>query len=1135
MKKTINSVLWAGNACLARKFLRTMKLTAFLLLLTVFQVMGLESYSQGTTISLNYESTSLKEVLMKIEDETDFYFLYSSAMIDVDQKVSVNVKDERIVDALDQVFNSLGISYEIKGRQVLLHSNNSDTDLGRFLQQSMSVSGKVTDSSGQALPGVAVVIKGTTQGTITDFDGNYNLTQVSAEAILVFSFVGMQTEEVLVGKQSKIDLVMRESTIGLDEVVAIGYGTSTRKKLVSSVSTIKTDEIEDAPYASVVEGLAGRTSGLFVQNSGGEYGSLPQVSIRGRGEPTYVIDGIISSKSEFSMIPPSDIDEISFLKDAAATAVYGFNAANGVVLVVTKTGKKEGITFNYNGDFSFQKPTLLPEYLSPYEIATMKNRAANYDGLPQIIDDETLGILKNNTNPVLYPNLNPFDEAIKQSAMQRRHNISMDGSVNNTSIFMSLDYFGQDGIYKTNDFGLERFSFRSNISHTLEDIGLQINGNMSLQRNLKTTPPVGTWTIWSHVRNWAPGTPLFNPDGNYTGLENPLAEADERAGYYDEEINRINGRLELVWDVPKVNGLTLKAVGNYNFDHSFNKMWRANQRNSAPTYDWDNNLVEVGKPQLNEWTGRTWRYDLEGHINYLRTFADVHTLELTAVYSQSEARYDGFSAYRKDFVSPAVDELFAGSSEGKDNSGNASESGRIGYIGRLKYDYDSKYVLEANFRYDGYDAFPTDQQYKLFPSVSLGWNIDQEAFFSDITNTIQMNAFKVRASWGNLGKLGQNDDEINAFRFSHLAVYNLLNNIYYMDGTWLTGFREGDLTPTGGTTSWYEQESKNLGIDFAFFENKISGTFDWFYDRTTGFLGSPAESYTTPLGKALPRINTNSAFRRGGIEFALNYKMNIGGAVVNLGGNISNYDQLWEKRYDEAEDVLKNPNKRTTHEKDYFSLGYIDEGLYQTIEEIINSPRRLSSTQTMPGDIRYKDVNGDGRIDGDDFIRIGKSGFPHVSYGFNFDINYKGFTLLALFQGTGQKQMSLGSIWMNEINHILYEVQNDGWRPDNTDAKFPRTSSFNSVNGSNNLSSSTFWLKDAWYLRMKSLSLSYDLKKKLLRSVKGVNSVSLLLSATNLFTFSPVTKFYLDPEAANADNYGYPVSKTYNIGVRVSF
>ncbi len=1128
MKK--NDPGYRHQRCLVpEKLLNIMRLTTLFFFLALFQVSA-NSYSQETRLNLKFKNETLESVFNKIEANSEFSIFYKNELLKNSRLVNGEFSNALIFEILDKVLLSENLTYSIKDKLILIVPKGAEV----VEQQQKTITGKVTDASGASLPGVSVVVKGTTTGVITDNSGKYTI-DIPDNATLQFSFVGMATQEIAVGGKTSLNVVLSETSIGLEEVVAIGYGTTTKRKMVSSVSSITTKQIADAPYTSVINGLGGRTPGLFVAESGGEYGSTPTISIRGGGEPIYVIDGIIASKNEFAFIPANDIEKILFLKDAAACAVYGFISANGVVLVSTKKGGEGKITFNYSGNFAMQTPTLIPEYMTAYQIAELKNKAAFNDGLPQVVNAETLNILKNNLDPVKYPNLNPFEEAVKKGAMQRSHNISMDGTINNTSIFMSLDYFGQDGIYKTSDFGLNRYSFRSNISHNFSNIGLQINGNVSLQRNVKTSPPTGTWAIWSHVRNWASGTPMYNPDGNYTGLENPLAEADNRAGYNNEEQSRVNGRIAFVWEVPNVKGLTLKAIGNYRLDNDFNKYWAANQRNSAPTYSWDNVMNDMGKPSLSESMGRSYRYDLEGHINYLRTFAEVHTIELTGVYSQSEGRYDGFSAFRKDFASPAVDQLFAGSEVGKSNNGNASESGRIGYVGRFKYDYDSRYVLEANFRYDGYDAFAKGQQYKLFPSMSFGWNIDREAFAKSFMDRISMNSFKLRASWGALGKLGQNDDEIAAYRFSHLAVYNLVNNAYFVDGTWRTGFSEGPLTASSGTSSWYDVESKNIGLDFGFMNSKLSGSFDWFYYRTTGFLGSPTATYTTPLGKDLPRINTNSAHRRGGVELSLNYKTNIKEVKLNIGGNISYFDQLWEQKFDEDSTSLKNPYKRLTHQKDFYTRGYIDQGYYQNMDEILSAPRRLGSTETMPGDLKYQDFNGDGRLDGDDQVRIGKSDFAHILYGVTLDGEYKGFNLSVLLQGTSNRQTYLGSMWQNEINHKIYTDQADGWTPENRDALFPRVSSFNGVNGNNNVVGSTFWLVDAWFLRMKSLSLSYDLKTTVLKNLDNIDHFSILLSATNLFTISPLNKYYMDPESSSYDNYGYPVGRTMNIGLRVTF
>lgn len=1123
MKKKSNLLLHGMQYAWQLKTFLVMRITLFIVLLTALQGIASLGYSQKATLNMKMTNVSVRDVLAEIENQTEFYFLYSNKVVDVDRHVSINLQQSNIADVLKALFEGTDVDYNIQDRQIVLSGKDNNV-LG---DQKKTVTGKVTDSEGEPLPGVTVLIKGTNNGTVTDFDGNYSLQEISVNNVLVFSFVGMRSQEIQVAGKKEINVSLENDAIGIGEVVAIGYGTTTKQKMVSSISTITTDAIAEAPYTSVVNGLAGRTPGLFITESGGEPGTLATISLRGGGEPTYVIDGILASKHEFAMLPPEDIESVSLLKDASAAAVYGFNSANGILLVTTKRGDSDNISLTYSGNLAIQKPTLIPEYMNAYQNAILKNEASFNDGLPQLISDDILHTMKNNLDPVMYPYNNPFDVVAKDASAQYRHNLSLNGTINQTSIYMSLDYFKQDGIYRENDHGLDRYSFRSNISHEFKDVGLSVTGNIAYQRSVRTEPPMGTGEIWSHVRNVGGFYNFLNPDGNFNSGQNPLAESAEGAGYVHDENNRTNARLEFVWNVPGVKGLKFKALGNYRLENSFYKQWNANQQYRAQTYLWDNSPEDLGKASLNQSSNRSYTYDVEAHAYYTRTFADLHTVELTGVYTQSEYRSDVFNASRRDYISPAVDQLFAGSSEGKDNGGNAYESAQIGYVGRLKYDYDSKYILEGNFRYDGSDNFPKDKRYGFFPSLSFGWNIDREEFIQPILEKVKLTSLKLRASWGILGSTS------GVGRFAYISAYGLVPNRYFVDGAWEAAFREGNLV--SNDLSWYERESQNLGIDFGFFGGKLSGSFDWFYYRTTGYLGSPKDSYTTPLGKSLPQINTDSAHRRGGVELNMQYHTQIGEVKLDIGGNISYYDQLWEKMYTEDSTALLNPYTRQTHQKDYYTNGYINLAYYQSLDDIINAPHRLGSTETKPGDLQYQDFNGDGRIDGDDFTRIGKSSFPHILYGINIGANYKGFALEALFQGTSNRQIYLGSMWQNEINHKLYTIQLDSWTEDNPNALFPRTSMNRDVNGSNNLTTSSFWLKDAWYIRMKSLALSYDLKSTVLRNFNSFDNFKVVFSATNLFTISPLNDYYMDPETASSSNYGYPVMKTFNIGLRVTF
>lgn len=1126
MKKLLNTIRFDKPFL---KFDLKMKLTALFLLTTLSVIHANDSYSQKTKISLSVSNLEISKVIEKIET-TGFRFIYNIKSVDLDRTISINAKDENIKSVLKAIFKDSNTDYKVAGNHIILKEKKSipfENEVIISLIQKQ-IKGRVTNEKGVPIAGANVHVKGTNMTVQTDADGSFSINIPDNVTKLVVSFVGMESQEVIIGNSPLIIVLKEEGQKLEDVVISVAYGKSSKKKLVSAVATIDTKDIVNAPYTSVVNGLAGRAPGLFVQESGGEYGSLASISIRGGGEPAYYVDGMKASKGEFSRIAASDIENISILKDAAATALYGFDAANGVVLITTKRGDKQKIKFSYSGNYAFITPSLEPKYVTAYEKAIYKNKVYFNDGLPVLYDAATLNILKNNLDPIGHPNTNGYKELIKPTSAQLAHNLSMNGTVNNTRVFMSLDYFSQDGIFKSgSDLGLKRYAYRSNISHKFEDIGLLVEGNMTLQHSLKVTPPRGSENILSHVRNWDPGNPFYNPAGNYYGQENPISEADTRAGYQKDEVNFVKGGLSLGWDIKRVKGLKLSARGNYVYDSNFNKYFSANQRNAAPSYTWANLLENSGKANISQSSGRSLSYNLEAQIDYKNTFFDKHTLELTGVYVQNEAKSDGFSASRRDFPSPAVDQLFAGSGVGKDNDGNGSESGSIGYIGRLKYDYNSKYVLEANFRYDGYDGFAPGAKFALFPSVSLGWNVDREELIKPLLNAVGMSSLRFRAS---IGKIG------SAFgRFSYLSVYNLQNNNYYVGGEYVTGFTEGGLTPSNEAATWTTTESKNVGVDFGFMNDKLTGSFDAFYNRTTGYLGSPASIYTTPLGQGLPQINTDSAFRRGGVELGLNYKTNIGAVKLNIGGNASYYDQLWEKNAGENLTTLKNPYRRSTHQLDYFTTGYINQGLYQSYDQIINSPRRLGATQTYLGDIVYQDFNGDGRLDNEDQIRIGKSGFPHITYGANLNAEYKGFNLAALFQGTSNRQAYLGDIYRNGLNQKNYVIQTDSWTPDNTDALLPRASSFDNTNGGNNNIGSDFWMKDAWYVRLKSLSLSYDFKNFFLKDHKGISNCVLSFSGTNLFTISPITKFYLDPETSSSNNYGYPVGKTFNIGLRTTF
>jgi len=1113
----------------AKKLILTMKLTVFILFLTLMQVSA-TVYSQATKFSFRAENKQVVEVLRQIEENSDFRFFFLREQVDVERKVTVTAREATVEQILDELFRGQPVSYEFANEAliVLTRSDNPLGSVNSYLQGNMqqpAVSGTVTEESGEPLPGVTVIVKGTTHGTVTNGNGEYSLSNIPEDATLQFSFVGMRTQEVEVGNQTTIDVTMEVDAIGIDEVIAVGYGTSTRQKLVSSVSTLKTDKIERVPYKTVTESLAGRVSGVFVQANNGD-GALPTISIRGGGEPLYVINGIKQSKEFFSMIPAGDIENISVLKDASASAVYGAEAGDGIILVTTKQGTKEGININYNGNVSFQTRLIKPNFLSPYEFALMANEAAYMDARPPTYSDEMLSIFQSNNDP-RYKATDVYEEVVNKFRPLNNHNLSLSGKSGNTNVFLSLNYQNEGSEFKVSDNqGTDRYSVRSNISHKIQDLGLTINGHIDAQKYDATFPPNGSGNIWTNIRTYgiSPG-PLRNPEGNLyqpSWIESPLAEASDKAGYWRRQRNWLNTRLSLTWELPWVKGLDITTFGNYQYNNTDNKTWRTTASGRAQLFTWENEPIPAGKPSLNQSKEEESKLDFETQINYNRVIADWHTISLTAVYTEYELKYNMISAYRRDFLSSAIDQIFAGSTENWQNNGIASEEARRGWIGRAKYDYDSKYILEFSFRYDGSDNFPKDKRWGFFPAVSVGWNLGNESFIQEVTEKLQINSLKLRGSWGKTGLTG------GGGRFGYIPVYNYVNNNYFTGGTWIPGFSEGPLVSSEFT--WYERTSYNLGVDFAFFNNKLSGSADGFFYRTTNYLASPQDQYTTPLGKSLPQILTNSAHRRAGAEFLLDYKTQLNGIQVNIGSNIAYFNQLWEKRYDESESVLGNPYRRLTHEKDYYTVGYLSDGYFQSIDEVLDNPRLMGREINWPGNVKYVDINGDGKVDFDDQRRIGTSNFPHLTYGGNIDLLYKGFSFNALFQGSSNRQIYLGATWYGAIHNKAFDIQSDSWTVDNPDAKFPRNSYVVAEYGT----TSDFYLINAWYIRLKALSFSYDLKHSLLKNLDNFSEFSVLLSGTNLLTFSPTLDYYMDPEVeASASHQMRQPFKVFNIGIRL--
>ncbi len=1124
------------------KFWKIMRLSVFFLVLFVAQTYATAIYSQQTRLTIKMQGAKVIDVLNKIEDESEFFFLFNQKLLNVERQVNVDVENENIGKILDQVFENTNVSYLVKDRQIILTTATSDTGVE---QQRKTVSGKVTDASGSPLPGVTVVISGTTSGTITNAEGSFSLMNVPGNATLIFSFVGMKNQEVNVGGKSSVNIKMEEETVGLEEVIAIGYGSTTKRMTTAAISTINPTKLQNLPVASLGDGLAGRTNGVFVASSGGGPGKKPTISIRGGNTPLVVIDGIVATITDFQNLNPTDIENFSVLKDAEAAAVYGARAGNGIIAITTKRGESGKMNIQYDYSYNLAQPTVLPKKLGSYDRAVIINEARANDGQPAMYTDAVVQKYKDQSDPFNYPNTDWQKVCLKTFAPSSRHNLTLNGGNEKTKYFASISYYDQGTLFKFNTNWLKRYNYRFSMTNNFDKIGLTANVNIfgTLEKTRVPASQYGSplgltvspyYFIWGHIQNSGPMGLAYNDLGLYSNMgDHPLVEMDPNSGYDFNESRNVNGILDLSWDVPWVKGLKIKAINHYRLNNNWEKAWNATANQYALG---STTPIAHNAPTLYANAANGYSYTNQFYGDYSRVFANDHKVSATFGYERTYGYDQNVYAQRINYQM-LFDEFVAGPTLNSSNGGSSAESARAGFIGRLRYDYKTKYFMEGSFRRDGSDWFPKEKRWGTFWSGSAGWVLSEEEFMKTLNDNNILNYLKIR---GSVGSVGLDGSDAGISRFQYMPGYTLSEKGYLINNSFVQGFSEGPLVSPDLT--WYTQKSRNIGFDFATLNSKLTGSFDYFSMSTTGMLASLSGSlYTDPLGTSLPTVKSNGNFRRAGFEMSLSYKNNLGDFQYEIGGNLSRFDQLWKMNPNEDQSVLKNPYTRTTNQTGYWGTGYHCLGFYTSAEDVLKSPKLVTSTNLVPGDLKYEDTNGDGRIDVSDQRRIGKNAFPRVIYGFTLDLRYKEWFLSSLIQGSGNRDLYPGDVIRDGQ---VYAFQTDYWTPNNTNARYPRLMSSPSYNGSNNTVTSDFWLVNGRYIRLKSLQLGYDLKSRVLKRMPFISECTVILSGSNLFTVSEaLRRFKMDPEAGVTasgsinynNNYDYPTEKTYSLTLRVGF
>uniref|UniRef100_UPI003216C031 TonB-dependent receptor n=1 Tax=uncultured Draconibacterium sp. TaxID=1573823 RepID=UPI003216C031 len=1102
-----NYVKDIGSGPYLRKLILKMKLTAFILFLVIFQSFAETSLGQGK-FSMTFNNSTIEQVLLEIENQSDLGFMYNKDLIDVKKKVNIDVENASIDDILEELFSGLEVTFHRVNNQIVISPKFQES------QQQKSVSGKVTDENGEALPGVTVLIKGTTQGTISDIDGNYNLTGVSTESVIVFSFVGMVSQEVVLGSQSVINITLQADAIGIDEVVAVGYAVQEKVSLTNSVAQVTGEDLVKRPVASVSQSLQGMAPGVFIVDNGGRPGAS-DVNIRVRGltslgdkSPLIIVDGI---EQRMSDINPDDIESVSVLKDASSTAIYGSRAANGVVLITTRRAKEGDVNVSYHGYFGIQKAINRPEHLDLRSYFELENVARINKGVDPIYSEEFINEYVNATDREKYPLPFPwFDKGVMlKNSPQQNHTLSFSGGNEFIKARASLRYQDIEGI--VNNFSDETKEIRINTDFKVSDkINLVFDLNYRTGEDVQ--PYAGVYNVFNYMLHATKFSVPQYETGEY-GLgpqnNNPMIFSDLtglRTNKNDYFVGKIKGDYQVL---PELEYTFEYALRNSNTQNS---AYQNKYRNEDPV---TGRVRAVTLNSLNEYRSSFEEYTLSHLLNFQKSFTD-HNVNVLLGYSTVDNRQNNINAYREDFYNNDLQSLSSGSNENKDSSGKNSGYGLRSYFGRVNYNFAKKYFVEVNARYDGSSRFSSKKQYAFFPSFSAAWRISQEDFWSDFSDVV--NEFKLRASWGLTG-----NQAISLYEFyPALSPVNYSFNENPVQGYTPTQFVNEDLT-------WEKTEQLDIGIDLGFLNNQLTFTADYYNKLTRDILLQLPIPATIGLN---PSYQNAGEVRNKGWETSLSYK---GGNKLkfNIGVNVSRNKNVVEDLLQTGPYISGGGANQTTIIQEGMAIGslwgYHIDGFFQSEEEIANYPTLQANTQ--PGDVKYLDLNDDKKITPDDRAFLGYS-FPIYTFGSTMNFSYENFELSMQWQGAGghTTQVAGGLAHQATYEAFTHKIHADYWTEDNRDARWPRPIKSNL----RNLQASELLTVDADYLRLKNIMLSYNIPSTVLQRLP-FSKMQVYVNATNVLTFSKLNEWDLDPEMPPGRANYYPQIGLYTIGLKLNF
>lgn len=1107
---------------------------------TAFQLQAKDSLPENEKISLVKEFATIKEILKAVEKQTEFKFFYNHQQVDVKKSISVNLKEVTLKHALDEIFKNVSIGYKISGRQIMLFKINKSGDpqglLGEKLLEDLTresalagVSGTVRSASGEIMPGVNVIEKGTTNGTTTDSEGRYSLSFSEENAVLVFSFIGFTTQEVAVNGRSVVDVILAEDVHSLQEVVVVGYGEQKKVNLTGSVSTVNFDgSIDNRPLTNASQALGGVIPGVWVSQNTGKPGSDgAQIRVRGWGtlnnsNPLVLVDGVEASINE---INPNDIESMTVLKDAASSAIYGSRAANGVVLITLKSGTfNEQTRVNFSSYVGAQSLGRRYDLIdNSVEYMTMWNQALLNQGGSALFPDNVINDFRNNSDPYKYPNTNFFDEVFKTAPISE-HNLSINGGSEQTKFFVSLNYLDQDGIIlNTNS---QRYGLTVNLESKIKD-WLTIGGRLNGIKKTSEEPYQMGQMMYVFSNGAYPFTAPYTADGRFGSVQALNSSGNVIVGNRNPLVDLSNGKTTIENSFYKMNAfadvkftdyLKLKLNFTSQYNNNLSDRYYQNLFGYTDAGLRTNNLqpfpLEANRNNI-ESTYNT----MYNTLNFNKNFSGRHDLSAVVGMQVESTVFKNSFARRTDPPKEGLTEVDAGTS-GFLANGNMGMLRMLSYFGRINYALSDKYLFEMNLRSDASSRFKEGYRWGVFPAFSAGWRLGEEDFIKDLG---VFSNLKLRASWGKLGN--QNIDNY----WPYLGVISQTNALSYsFKGTFAPGAAITSLVDE--TISWETAITTDVGIEVGLLDNRLSIEADYFSKTTTGII----VQLPIPLllgGVTAPFENVGEMVNNG-FEFNVNYLKAAGDRSAlgySIGANLTYIDNEVTKFRKNAPDQLYLIREGYSYRELY---GLKAVGIYQTNQE---AAEHMYANGYIPfaGDLKYEDVNNDGKIGFEDKMSLGNT-IPKFTFGFTPSMSYKGFDLSVLMQGIGGASVYTQNAWTQPLNisgGTITKRWRDAWTPENTQTNVPRITISDNWRGQ----ASSFWVSEISFLKLKNIQLGYSFPNSIVSPV-GIQKLYLYVNAQNVGALVNSEYEGFDPERNTFDsgeNF-YPIPRIFSIGVNVN-